>query len=265
MQVPNSSFEDWTLRYGKQIPTGYETFDEVIAHWNIPRPYCTSRSNDAHSGNSAFRIDVNTDSAYTYATLRTPFTGAERATLFRAWIKGVVYGDDTLTIYPVFSHWNAALNRREDVAATGILHEGPALQFIEYVSPFYNVSPAAPDTLSIYINFSSPWGLHTKTVGNWAILDDFSMDFPSATNVVKNNVIQAVFPNPAADYFTLVTASASSYNLLDAFGKQTQSGFLHEGINKINTETLPNGVYFIYLNDRNGVYLDTRKLVVSHN
>ena len=90
------------------------------------------------------------------------------------------------------------------------------------------------------------------------------MDFPTATaDISTKKVIDNLFPNPVSDIFTAVTASASNYNLFDALGKQQKTGIFHEGINKINVENLPNGVYFLQLNDKNNLNLETRKIVVS--
>ncbi len=263
MSIPNGSFEEWSLRYGKELPDAYICFDEIIAHWNIPRPYTMSRTSDAHSGGSALRIDVNTDSAYTYIYKRVPYSGTELPTLFRGHIKGTMFGDDTLVIYAALSKWNAAQNRRDEVASAGLLHQGPAQNFVEYITPFYFSSSFTPDSLAIYINVNSPWGTHTKTVGNWAIIDDLVMDFPSNTQDFNKKTANQLFPNPADRAFTLVTNDANSYELLDAFGKIFKTGILKQGANEIDTQNIANGLYFLKLNAENGRVMETKKLVIA--
>ena len=264
--LPNHSFEEWEMYYGKELPVGYTTFDEVIARWSVPRPFCTSRSTDAHSGGSALRIDMNTDSAYTYAFMRTAFTSNELPTVFRGWVKGVVFGDDTLTVYAVFSHWNAAQQRRETVGVAGFEHQGPAIQFTEYVSEYYQIEQIIPDTVSIYINFNTPIEPHSATVGNWSVLDDFTFDYLSSSNNVANKILSIgrVFPNPASKYIQVFNAAPSLFTLTDILGTPVRAGQLPEGTPKINVEDLPSGVYILSLKDETNRPLLSQKVLVSH-
>ncbi len=263
MSIPNGSFENWSLRYGKELPDDFICFDEIIAHWNVPRPYTMSRTNDAHFGGSALRIDVNTDSAYTYIYRSFPFIGAELPTLFRGHIKGIMFGDDTLVVYASLSKWNTALHRREEVASAGLLHQGPAQNFVEYITPFYYSSTAIPDTVTIYINVNSPVGLHTKTVGNWGIVDDLAMDFLSTTQDIAIKSANKIYPNPANKTFTIITNNADNYELFDAFGTLAKTGYLKEGSNQILADELLNGVYLLKLTAKNGLVLETKKLIIA--
>lgn len=264
--LPNHSFEDWYMYYGKELPVGYTTFDEVIARWNVPRPYCTSRSTDTHSGTSALRIDMNTDSAYTYAFMRTAFTGNELPTVFRGWVKGVVFGDDTLTVYAVFSHWNAAQQRRETVGAVGFEHQGPTAQFVEYIGEYYQIEQTMPDTVSVYINFNTPVQPHSATVGNWAILDDFTFDYLSASDGNATNFPKTgrAFPNPTSKYIQIFNAAPSLFTLTDIFGIPLKTGQLPEGAPNINVEDLPSGVYILSIKDEANRPLSSQKILVSH-
>ncbi len=87
---------------------------------------------------------------------------------------------------------------------------------------------------------------------------------------IEENLIDPqmyIYPNPAADYFTLKTnVSISSIKIFDATGKVIYNEVLSGETNEeysINTSNLSNGIYFIRVFDSNGVTLGVERLAIG--
>ena len=92
----------------------------------------------------------------------------------------------------------------------------------------------------------------------------------SATNISNSDVQLKVFPNPAQESIKLTLAGASqaaelSYSIFDLSAKEMLSGTVISSGNQtveINTNTLPNGVYFLNALVNDNVRF-TQKIVIS--
>ena len=65
-----------------------------------------------------------------------------------------------------------------------------------------------------------------------------------------------IYPNPTSGNVNiLVPNTKSTYRLLDFTGREIKSGELTEGTNEISLSPLPNGIYFIEIEQENNLVL----------
>ena len=73
----------------------------------------------------------------------------------------------------------------------------------------------------------------------------------SASNHEKPNLV-LIYPNPTSDHFFLQYPNAEgSYYLIDFSGRKVLSGTLTQGLNKLETNKIPSGVYLIQIEQHN--------------
>jgi len=131
---------------------------------------------------------------------------------------------------------------------------GAAADSIVYPVTFSTVTNA-DDYMTIDIAFG--------TTGYWHYELEF-VDFTSSTNVVKNENIFEVFPNPAADQFTInfdeAISTSANLNIYDFQGKLVKQELLTNQQTVISTDDLRTGLYIIRVD--NGEKSYTHKLSV---
>ncbi len=57
------------------------------------------------------------------------------------------------------------------------------------------------------------------------------------------------YPNPATTTFNIETTQAGTYSILDYFGKIVLTGKLLNGTNQVDVNPIPNGMYFLQINN----------------
>ncbi|MEZ4721342.1 MAG: T9SS type A sorting domain-containing protein [Flavobacteriales bacterium] len=120
---------------------------------------------------------------------------------------------------------------------------------------FSEIASVGMDTVS----YSDTASLTAGTVYYYRVLayNAFGVSAPSNTadattwalavaEIGGSNV--SVYPNPANAQFTLDTDATGTYTLRNIQGAVVQSGRLEQGLNQVNVEEFPNGVYFLEVN-----------------
>lgn len=68
----------------------------------------------------------------------------------------------------------------------------------------------------------------------------------TGVNDMQTQPLLNVFPNPASNQITLQTSRSLTVQITNAFGQQVKTVQLQSGNNIIETETLPQGIYFVH-------------------
>lgn len=106
------------------------------------------------------------------------------------------------------------------------------------------------------LDFVSDWGWL------WFVHDTLAYHSP-----VHNSVINfaSVYPNPANDFLnvTLLEGFESDYRLVDIMGRVVLSGYFYEQENRLDTQNLLPGAYYLVLNDRRGNLLTRKVLIIN--
>lgn len=97
-------------------------------------------------------------------------------------------------------------------------------------------------------------GYYDNTAANTSQLD-FVMDINSTigikNNLIQNNLIK-LYPNPANDKLTVTLSEVEApflIQIINTLGEVIQSNDLQQPITTINIQSLPNGIYFLKINN----------------
>jgi hypothetical protein len=99
-------------------------------------------------------------------------------------------------------------------------------------------------------------------------VDEDNVETYHSSQKESNEVEFSVYPNPADKEFTLVISADSFigkvevYNILGLEVQQYNFNAFSSGINTVNSELWPDGIYFIVLSSASGQRLQEKKLVI---
>ena len=99
-------------------------------------------------------------------------------------------------------------------------------------------------------------------------VDEDNVETYHSSQNESNEVEFSVYPNPADKDFTVVISADSFlgkvevYNILGLEVQQFNFNAFSSGINTVNSELWPDGVYFIVLSSASGQRLQEKKLVI---
>ena len=99
-------------------------------------------------------------------------------------------------------------------------------------------------------------------------IDEDNVETYHSSQKESNEVEFSVYPNPADKEFTLVISADSFigkvevYNILGLEVQQYNFNAFSSGINTVNSELWPDGIYFIVLSSASGQRLQEKKLVI---
>lgn len=98
-------------------------------------------------------------------------------------------------------------------------------------------------------------------------LDSVDVSYCSTVSINENEKIKvSIYPNPASDLLNITmknTVNNVDFVLYNILGEKVILTNLNAGLNTVNVEKLPNGIYFYSIVKENKI-LETKKLVIKH-
>lgn len=84
---------------------------------------------------------------------------------------------------------------------------------------------------------------------------------------VKQNIIAEnkllIYPNPSSNFFNLKSNIIASISIFNTLGQEVVNFKVLNNEQRVNTESLPNGVYIVKATDTKGK-ITTSKLIIQH-
>jgi hypothetical protein len=81
-------------------------------------------------------------------------------------------------------------------------------------------------------------------------------------NVIVDNKL-LIYPNPTSNYFILKSKAMASISIFNTLGQEISNIKVLNNEHRVNTESLPNGVYIVKATDTKGK-ITTSKLIIQH-
>jgi hypothetical protein len=252
-QMPNGDFESWSTTYPNNRPTGYYTIDTMGIH-------SCYKTTDMNGGTYAamlrsldttiivFNVQVpgmatlgrvNVSSYQIYGGI--PFTN--KPDNFRCYYKYLPNGIDTMMIAVYFWHYDNVLHQKDTLG--GFVFDTSATinsyTYLDIPIPWDTNYTFTPDSMNIIL-------LASYTVQNHsaAFFDDFSFYYlPVGLETPLDNILEGLFPNPAAGMITLKNVEKSQINIYNLTGEIVLSTYSENPDLQIDLSALPRGVYIV--------------------
>ncbi len=252
LALPNSGFENWT----STEPDNWYTNNSTLT-------YPVTKSTDKHSGAFAVKGEVTNYNTWTAPTFGTPgnalFVVNQTYTTINFFYKFNKLNNDAITI----------TGGLLDSTGTPVayLYKNIADGESSYTSisiPFVYIGASPPAKLSLTIGIQDTI-LSTATPGSYFLFDDFSLGGFVGIDELNSSDNIFVFNNPATDFISFSVPEKNpslTVSLADVTGKQIITPFHSESaINKIETENLSGGIYFLTITNEKSVRV--KKVIVA--
>ncbi|MFN5183203.1 MAG: T9SS type A sorting domain-containing protein [Bacteroidota bacterium] len=278
-QLPNSGFENWT----SGNPTGWGSADDMLSSTGlISGTTLETQVSPGNSGSSACELKTQTVTLLLVGSFdvpgivnsgpltldlasgapsfgRIPYTAMPSGYSF--YYKYAPVNGDTAATICYFTKWNSSTNSRDTVGGGGTLINGTTSGFTMLTVPITWAGTTAPDSVQMF--FLSSAGAAPQ-INTSLIIDDINMIVPIGMNE-QVSVPFSVFPNPATDHVNIVCKDnrASKVEVYDFTGKRVAFDNFVDSKVRVNTESLPGGVYIYRVIDSNGKELRSSKFSVA--
>lgn len=255
-QIMNGGFENWTFG----LPDNW--WGAMIPGYNV-----LSQSVNAHSGNSAVNLHIDTIAGQPFGTpLSTgngtvtthPLSFVPLSVSF--WYELNAVGGDELTLTVLVYSGGSGVG----VAAFTV---PAAVNYTHIVQPIlYGSIPASADSIALIFIITHASG--TPHAGTDAYIDDVSVSASTGiNNLTAGNSFQ-IMPNPAIDFFSVEFPSGlktpSVIYLTDITGRLIYSHIVSDSEEKFNVTTtgLKQGVYYCIV--KSGDLQSRKQLIIIH-
>ncbi|OWY20340.1 T9SS C-terminal target domain-containing protein [Sphingobacteriales bacterium UPWRP_1] len=274
--IPNPGFENWVQYGGYKDPEGWFTINSLTVLGGLVT-VTQATGADAHSGQYAMRLrsgsifgQVAPGIAATGSINPTtqdidggvPYT--QRPLGFSGWYKYEPQAGDTATIAVNFTRWNPATQQTEDVGECFFFETQTVGTYTQFWAPVTYFSEEQPDTMVIVILSSSG---EAPVANSTLYVDDLAFNFePLGLGNLPQAVLTPVYPLPAAGSCNINNAygAATAMQIANQNGQEVLRLPLAPGINRIDLETLPSGLYYYRLTGANNQGAAVGKLPVIH-
>ncbi|MCB2378314.1 T9SS type A sorting domain-containing protein [Hymenobacter sp. BT635] len=236
--LPNGTLETWSTRNSALAPTGWFTFDDLLASIGFPFPTATTtRSTDKHAGTYAAQLESKSNPLLqavipgilgigSNPTLESefpggiPFTARPASMQFYYKLTGTGAADETAAAQVVLTKWDGT---QSNPVAGAAIELTPSAGYTLVTLPLDYLSSVAPDSLRILFVSSTA---DEPTVGRVLLIDDVVMTGTAlpVRNAARNEAV-SVYPNPSADGLFMLTHtkeaswSRAAYTVTDATGR----------------------------------------------
>lgn len=271
--IPNPGFENWVQYGGYKDPEGWYTINSLTVLGGLVT-VTQATGTDAHSGSYAMRL--RSGSIFGQVAPGIAATGSINPTTqdidggipyslrpyyLVGWYKYEPAGTDTATISVSFTRWNSQTQQTEAVGEGVFIQTQTVNTYTEFGTPITYYSAELPDTMVIVILSSSG---NTPVPNSTLYVDDLWLDFQTGAGSLPLPELPAAYPVPASDAFYIDNTGGQALylQLWHPNGQQVTATPLVPGINHLNLEALPSGMYFYRLTEANGRLVRAGKMPV---
>ncbi len=276
--IPNSSFEAFSLKAGVQGPDGWHTS-------NTAAQTTVTQSSDAQDQSTAVRIETKMDAsnlplgsisigvapidAIDGDDVTPGFSlGTTDYKALRYHYKYQPSGTDTAFALLILTRWNATEGKRE---ITDYMLHNKLSSTSEYVSGYYEFLDSTgfkPDSGTIIFSSSyedARFSTNKAQTGSVLIVDNVRLltanEVTSVADFKAGKIWGEVFPNPATDEVTILSAEKGTFQLYDGQGRLVKEIKVEdEQVVRLGGES---GIYFYHFTDMEGVVRRRGKLIVQ--
>jgi hypothetical protein len=252
-QLPNSGFENWSLKDEYIEPDGWISTN-AYAYFGAPETCYPFE--DAHSGQWSAKLEIRTDPITGDTVKSILMLGSsyeapgiaynQRPTAFDFYYKNNLL--DTGLAFMLLTRWNTSANHHDTIAMVYNFFVSASSNFTKASLPIAYANNNRPDSCFIFF-FSSV--KDKPTPGNYLIIDD--LEFVGVTNTavstVNSNAKLKVYPNPSTANVTIdCEEDIANYKLFAISG-----ALLLQGQDKeVDMMHLPQGVYILQVSLKSG-------------
>lgn len=272
-QIPNGGFEDWVTVGSYEEPVSWASLNSLTADLGV---VTCEKGTPGNPGNYFLKLtskdvkglavmqgmaicgSINIDNE------EEPFTGfsfAQRPANFTGKWQHMIYGNSQGIIAVQLTKWDPISQSRIYIASVEHVLSGMAMSWSNFSLPLTYHSSDYPDTCLIILMSSG----ETPTINDYLYIDNLS--FAGSVSGIEEsdlNVMQ-VYPNPAKDQITIEHSfeidGSSMLIITNILGEQLLTEPLISTSEKINIESLQNGIYFVTLKSKREIV--TQKLIIN--
>lgn len=272
--IPNNSFENWSNVGTYSVPDMWGTMNNTTALANI---YTATKASPGTDGSYYLMLTSKTISGVVVngiavsgqldSTTLSPISGyaftARPAALSGKW-QHMIYGSSQGGISVKLTRWDAGTQTRITVAAGEVTLSGMAMSWASFSIPLTYTDGSYPDSCVIVMKASGD----EPTNSDYLWIDNLAFTGSVAPTGINNITLPLhtvqVFPNPALD-FIQVSINHNTHpiaiELFDIIGKKVMDKNTTDFENKLGTEQLKSGVYFLTVHTLEGSC--TQKIIVQ--
>lgn len=177
-----------------------------------------------------------------------PYTG--RPTCFEGYYKYLPVFGDSAAICAKLTKGSVLVGEASMVVKTTVSN------YTMFQIPFTYLTNDTPDTLNIVMTSSAGSETNAGRKGSTLYIDEVAVRMNCATSVeTPISIFSEIFPNPTANYLRVRLQSnvfSARMELFDSYGQNISTTFLSQQETEINTETLPEGLYFYHIQNEAG-------------
>lgn len=260
-QLPNSSFESWSLRDEYIEPDGWISTNAYAYFGAVETCYPFE---DAHSGKWAAKLETRIDPTTKdtlkailaigndYENLGIAFT--QRPTALKLYYQHNL--KDTALGAVFLTKWNTQTNKRDTIATAFHFFTDSTNAYKLLTMPFTYTQPIQPDScIAVFLSTLKP----KPNPHNFLLIDDLELTGLVNVSVGELPATKAVkvYPNPVSKVLTIETKkSVKTVTVFDLQGKKV----LQATATTIDVTALENTYYFLFIAFENGDTYTTRFL-----
>jgi hypothetical protein len=281
--LPNGDMENWTsliLSPTDSIPTGWDSPDVIASALGVSERVVEKETADVQSGDAAARLTTKELTApppigtltipgtlaigtiiFDPLTLETGVVGGlamtERPEAMMGFYSYEPEGTDTATIRVVAYLDGNPIG--EGVVQTDASTGG----YQPFTATIGYATAEVPDTIQVIITSSS--GLESASPGSTLLVDGMMFSgISSVDGLSEAGIKTTLYPNPTSDFLNVENPlnDAIMADVISLNGQRMATYQIESGLNQINVQNLPSGMYLIRLSN-NGVPVYSGKFRVT--
>lgn len=272
-QIPNGGFEDWVTEGTYEEPVSWRSMNSASSILGV---VTCEKGTPGNPGNYYLKLTsknvmglgviqgIVISGSQNPDNEEEPFTGfayTQRPANFTGKWQHMIYGTSQGVIAVQLTKWDEVSQSRIYIASLEYVLTGMAMNWANFSLPLTYHSSDYPDTCTIFLTSSG----ETPTINDYLYIDNLS--FAGSVSGIEEsdlNVMQ-VYPNPAKDQITIEHSfeidGSSTLLITNILGEQLLTEPLISTSEKINIESLQNGIYFVTLKSKREIV--TQKLIIN--
>ena len=258
-QINNNGLETWINAVTHEHPQ-----DFLIGTF-APDDGSVIKTTDTHSGQYAalLRHQQHTPSGYYfpgqlyYATGNLPDVKlqpfAARPDKMTFWYKYILAVTDTAVGYIFLTRWDGTQQQYIGLGAFSTVTSTPV--YTKAVAPIHYFSNDMPDSILIFFANGSIYNIGPTPQATELYIDDIQLEYPSAVQNIAGTSRFRAYPNPLGDVLTIEQKGTGSYEIrvYNMAGTQLIINEAATSTTHTNTAFLPKGMYFVTIQDKEGI------------